>query len=199
MSLASLLNSGTIILVSFSLSLSTQPQRDIRENLNIGHERRDGTGRDEKYYLGVGTAVFHTRIIDQVGGAGMPSAISNHASMSEFPSQREENTSAIAGKMDNIVRKASNVVTHATNPNTNPNAIGDSTPVAAKGKQPDKHSIDYVMRSGIAGGLAGCVVCIPSHLGTQCAYFPSANNNAMLLPGQNHRRTSRSSQDPLPD
>ncbi|KAI2469415.1 mitochondrial carrier protein LEU5 [Annulohypoxylon bovei var. microspora] len=89
----------------------------------------------------------------------MPSASSDHVSMSELPSEREGHASAILGTMDGVVRKAGNVVagTGATAHSAGPDSINDDgSPVAAKGKQPDKHSMDYVIRSGIAGGLAGC-------------------------------------------
>ncbi|KAI1450263.1 mitochondrial carrier protein LEU5 [Annulohypoxylon stygium] len=89
----------------------------------------------------------------------MPSASPNYVSMSELPSQREGHASAILDKMDGVVRKASNVVASkgATVHDASPASVNnDASPVAAKGKQPDKHSMDYVIRSGIAGGLAGC-------------------------------------------
>lgn len=86
--------------------------------------------------------------------------------MSELPSQREGHASAILDKMDGVVRKASNVVASkgATVHDASPTSVNnDASPVAAKGKQPDKHSMDYVIRSGIAGGLAGCAVRIMSY------------------------------------
>ncbi|KAI1481552.1 mitochondrial carrier [Daldinia eschscholtzii] len=86
----------------------------------------------------------------------MPSAAVNHATMPEFTSQGEENVNTVASKMDGVVRKASNAVTGATVRDTNTNSIDDKPPVAMKGKRPDKHSMDYVLRSFIAGGLAGC-------------------------------------------
>ncbi|KAI0152390.1 mitochondrial carrier protein LEU5 [Hypoxylon sp. NC0597] len=87
----------------------------------------------------------------------MPSASPNYASMSEFPSQREEDAKSILDKMDGVVRKAGNVVTRTTAHSAKLDSIeDDEAPVAVKGKQPDKHSMDYVIRSGVAGGLAGC-------------------------------------------
>ncbi|KAI1097926.1 mitochondrial carrier protein LEU5 [Jackrogersella minutella] len=88
----------------------------------------------------------------------MPSTSSNYVSMSELPSQREGNASAIFGNMDDVVKKAGNVVSGTTAHTTNSDSTDDDElPIAGKGKQPDKHSMDYVIRSGIAGGLAGCV------------------------------------------
>jgi solute carrier family 25 (mitochondrial carrier protein), member 16 len=35
----------------------------------------------------------------------------------------------------------------------------DEDAIAPKRKAPEKRSFDYVWRSGLAGGLAGCAVC----------------------------------------
>jgi solute carrier family 25 protein 16 len=35
----------------------------------------------------------------------------------------------------------------------------DGNAIAPKRKAPEKRSLDYVWRSGLAGGLAGCAVC----------------------------------------
>ncbi|KAI1409652.1 mitochondrial carrier protein LEU5 [Hypoxylon sp. FL1857] len=87
----------------------------------------------------------------------MPSASPNHVSMSEFPSQRAGDADSILGKMDGVVRRAGNVVAGTTAHSANPDSIDeDEAPVAVRGKRPDKHSMDYVIRSGIAGGIAGC-------------------------------------------
>lgn len=81
--------------------------------------------------------------------------------MSEFPSHGEGHVNIVVGKMDGVVRKAGNVVAGATGNSTDADSVDDEPPpVAMKGKQPDKHSMDYMLRSGIAGGLAGCAVCI---------------------------------------
>ncbi|OTB08133.1 hypothetical protein M426DRAFT_317233 [Hypoxylon sp. CI-4A] len=70
--------------------------------------------------------------------------------------QGEENAGAILGKMDGVVRKASSAVAgniaHATD------SVDDKPPVAMKQTRtpPDRHSMDYVLRSFVAGGLAGC-------------------------------------------
>ena len=58
---------------------------------------------------------------------------------------------------------------------------------------PDKPSLDYALRSGLAGGLAGCVVCTCLFCRATCIviFFGS-------LTGKNGRRTSRQSQDSFP-
>ncbi|KAL7627521.1 coenzyme A transporter [Parahypoxylon ruwenzoriense] len=80
--------------------------------------------------------------------------------MSGFPSQREGDTNVIVAKMDGVVRKASNAVAGNTtrSPDLDPDFVeeDDELPAALSGRQPDKHSTDYIIRSGIAGGLAGC-------------------------------------------
>ncbi|KAI2637093.1 mitochondrial carrier protein LEU5 [Hypomontagnella submonticulosa] len=87
----------------------------------------------------------------------MPSAPPNHASMSDFTSQGERNANAIVGKMDGVVRKAGNVVASTTTHGTKPDSVDNGPPIATEGKHPKKQqSMDYVVRSFIAGGLAGC-------------------------------------------
>ena len=54
----------------------------------------------------------------------------------------------------------------------------------------DKRSLDYILRTGLAGGLAGCAVRAG---GDRCR-----EEHADLLTGQDHCRTSRPRQDPLP-
>ncbi|KAI1386380.1 mitochondrial carrier protein LEU5 [Hypoxylon trugodes] len=76
--------------------------------------------------------------------------------MSEFPSHREGHASALVGKMDGVVRKASSVVTGNTSYSANTDSVDEEPPIARKENEPDKRSLDYVIRSGIAGGLAGC-------------------------------------------
>lgn len=56
-------------------------------------------------------------------------------------------------------------------------------------RKPQKQSFDYIWRTGVAGGMAGCVVCSPM-LGILL--------HLTLFPGKNSRSPSRSSQDPLP-
>lgn len=65
--------------------------------------------------------------------------------------------------------------------------------VASKGagsqRLRNKQSLDYVLRTGLAGGLAGCAVRIASvHL----------DNMTDQCPGQDSGGPSRSRQDPLP-
>ncbi|KAI0111928.1 mitochondrial carrier [Daldinia grandis] len=86
----------------------------------------------------------------------MPSAAVNHAANSEFTSQGEGNASTIVSTMDGVVRKASNAVTGATARSPSTDSVDDKPPIAMKGGRPDKHSMDYVARSFVAGGLAGC-------------------------------------------
>lgn len=88
------------------------------------------------------------------------------ASVSNMPIAREGHADTIAGKMDGIVKKAGSVVAgggHSRKPDTPPQIPDDiDAPVAHNTKRkPDKHSMDYMIRSGVAGGLAGCAVsCI---------------------------------------
>ncbi|KAI2782032.1 mitochondrial carrier [Daldinia loculata] len=86
----------------------------------------------------------------------MPSAAVNHAARSEFTSQGEENANTIVSKMDGVARKASNAVTGATARSPSTDSVDGKPPITMKGKRPDKHSMDYVLRSFVAGGLAGC-------------------------------------------
>ncbi|KAI1769487.1 mitochondrial carrier protein LEU5 [Hypoxylon sp. FL1150] len=81
----------------------------------------------------------------------MPSAPSNHVAMSEL-SYQEGHANAV-GKMDGVVRKATNVVTgNTTQRAANSDTVADKPPVATKGR----HSADYIFRSFVAGGLSGC-------------------------------------------
>ncbi|KAI0597869.1 mitochondrial carrier domain-containing protein [Biscogniauxia sp. FL1348] len=60
--------------------------------------------------------------------------------------------------MDGVIRKAGSAVASAAerSPSAEP-AIDDRRSITTgKEKQPNKHSMDYILRSGIAGGLAGC-------------------------------------------
>lgn len=86
-----------------------------------------------------------------------------NASMSNIPLTREGHADTLVDKMDGIVKKAGNVVTGGSTRAETPPRIPDDVdaPVTAapsKKKKPDKHSMDYMIRSGIAGGLAGCAV-----------------------------------------
>ncbi|KAI8956387.1 mitochondrial carrier domain-containing protein [Xylaria longipes] len=94
----------------------------------------------------------------------MPAALTNHASIAEMPARREGNGSAdvLAGRMDGVLRRTSKAITGATDDrdaSTVPVAEDRAVAEAAAGqgrKKPNKHSIDYMMRSFVAGGLAGC-------------------------------------------
>jgi solute carrier family 25 protein 16 len=82
--------------------------------------------------------------------------------MSEISTPREGHADSVASKMDSIVKKAGSVVGGSKKVEQVPAAPdGVDTPATAKRKPPAKHSLDYMMRSGIAGGLAGCAVRLP--------------------------------------
>ncbi|KAK8029113.1 hypothetical protein PG991_006169 [Apiospora marii] len=104
----------------------------------------------------------------------MPPSLGAHdAAMSEVSGTREPHANSIVGKMDGVVKKASGAISGNKRPEA-PSSLPDNadSPVA---QRPDKHSMDYMVRSGIAGGIAGCAV------------------------GQNLCRTPRPCQDPLPN
>ncbi|KXJ92249.1 mitochondrial carrier domain-containing protein [Microdochium bolleyi] len=77
-----------------------------------------------------------------------------------------DNASALVGHMDGVVRKASSAVAGVAATDKTPRHVDtsvDGMPIASgadasasAGKKVDKHSFDYMMRSGLAGGLAGC-------------------------------------------
>jgi hypothetical protein len=158
----------------------------------------------------------------------MPSALTSDVSIAENPTKREGDANVLIGRMDGALRKATNVVTGTTADRnnsskkerpSNPSTVGSSAitedgAVAAAGeegrKKPNKHSMDYIVRSFVAGGLAGCAVSI-SPL-PHAHYLPSwvstlvwkcddneANTNPFAITGQDYRRTTRSSQNPLPN
>lgn len=90
----------------------------------------------------------------------MPPSLGAHdAAMSEVPGTREPNANSIVGKMDGVVKKAGGAISGNKRPES-PSSLPDNadSPVA---KRPDKHSMGYMVRSGIAGGIAGCAVCSP--------------------------------------
>lgn len=105
----------------------------------------------------------------------MPSALTNDASAAEIPTRREGNADTLVGKMDGVIRRAGTVITAATDKESNPppaaeDRAGPKAAAAAAGQEmdmrrekkkikPNKHSMDYMMRSFVAGGLAGCAVC----------------------------------------
>ncbi|KAK8091125.1 hypothetical protein PG994_000630 [Apiospora phragmitis] len=88
----------------------------------------------------------------------MPPSFGAHdAAMSEASGTRETHADSIVGKMDGVVKKAGSAISGNKRPESPPPLPDDTdSPVAAKAKRPDKHSMDYMVRSGIAGGIAGC-------------------------------------------
>ncbi|KAI0905801.1 mitochondrial carrier domain-containing protein [Ustulina deusta] len=85
----------------------------------------------------------------------MPSALPNHGSIAEM---REGNADILVGKVDGALRRASTVITTATDKDSSPAPVaGDRAVAAGQGKQkPNKHGMDYIIRSFVAGGVAGC-------------------------------------------
>ncbi|RYP61213.1 hypothetical protein DL769_007807 [Monosporascus sp. CRB-8-3] len=80
---------------------------------------------------------------------------------SSRPATRREDTDTFAGRMDGVVRRAGAARDRAAK-KADPGAVmePDQPVVTSEGiskKEIDKHSLEYAMRSGIAGGLAGCV------------------------------------------
>lgn len=89
--------------------------------------------------------------------------------MSEISTPREGHADSVGSKMDSIVKKAGSVVGGSKKTEQAPTASDHvDAPVTAKRKQPDKHSLDYMIRSGIAGGLAGCAVRLPPSPPNEC-------------------------------
>ncbi|KAI0109541.1 mitochondrial carrier domain-containing protein [Nemania sp. FL0031] len=91
----------------------------------------------------------------------MPSAFTNNASIAEITTQRDGSADTLVGKMDGVIRRASTVITAAADkePSPQPVAADRAVAEAAAGqerKKPNKHSMDYMMRSFVAGGIAGC-------------------------------------------
>ncbi|KAI0508558.1 mitochondrial carrier domain-containing protein [Xylaria bambusicola] len=104
----------------------------------------------------------------------MPSALTNYGSVAEM--QREGgNPDSLVGKVDGAIRRASTVISTATDKDSSSSKTSSSSsPTAAAAesateeramteatagqdkKKPNKHSMDYIMRSFVAGGLAGC-------------------------------------------
>ncbi|KAK8079571.1 Mitochondrial carrier protein LEU5 [Apiospora hydei] len=82
----------------------------------------------------------------------MPPSLGAHdAAMSEASGTREPHADSIVSKMDGVVKKAGSAISGNKRLEDNTDSM-----VAAKSKRPDKHSMDYMVRSGIAGGIAGC-------------------------------------------
>lgn len=79
--------------------------------------------------------------------------------MSGVSDIRETNADSIVSKMDEVVKKAGSAISGTKRSETVPPTPDDTnSPVLSKSKRPDKHSMDYMVRSGIAGGIAGCAV-----------------------------------------
>ncbi|KAK8106386.1 hypothetical protein PG999_009745, partial [Apiospora kogelbergensis] len=89
---------------------------------------------------------------------GMPPSLgAHHAAMSGVSDIRETNADSIVSKMDEVVKKAGSAISGTKRSETVPPTPDDTnSPVLSKSKRPDKHSMDYMVRSGIAGGIAGC-------------------------------------------
>ncbi|KAI1334846.1 mitochondrial carrier protein LEU5 [Xylariaceae sp. FL0016] len=89
----------------------------------------------------------------------MPSALSNHASQSEIPTHQGDTDGAIGG-MDGVVKKVSSAVAGISNRGTTqksePDAQDRAVTAAGTGKWPSMLSLDRNLRTGIAGGIAGC-------------------------------------------
>ncbi|KAK8118523.1 mitochondrial carrier protein LEU5, partial [Apiospora kogelbergensis] len=86
-----------------------------------------------------------------------PSLGAHHAAMSGVSDIRETNADSIVSKMDEVVKKAGSAISGTKRSETVPPTPDDTnSPVLSKSKRPDKHSMDYMVRSGIAGGIAGC-------------------------------------------
>ncbi|KAI0409090.1 mitochondrial carrier protein LEU5 [Xylaria palmicola] len=77
--------------------------------------------------------------------------------------QRDGNTDGLVGKVDGMLRRKSTIMATADDdgdsgpvPLAEDRAVAEA-PAGQEGKKkPNKHSIDYMARSFIAGGLAGC-------------------------------------------
>ncbi|KAH9883249.1 mitochondrial carrier protein LEU5 [Xylariomycetidae sp. FL2044] len=102
----------------------------------------------------------------------MPSAVANHASIPEIasthhhhhPGEQGDREPVAGAKMDGAVREAGDVVVvprdqKQQQQQQKSDTTPDERPVAAATgtrKRPSQHSTDYIVRSFIAGGLAGC-------------------------------------------
>lgn len=86
--------------------------------------------------------------------------------MSDVSDTREAHAHSIAGKMDGVVKKAGSAIAGTKRPESPPPVPNNAdSPLVATSKRPDKHSMDYMVRSGIAGGIAGCAVCFSHSIG----------------------------------
>ncbi|KAK5633210.1 hypothetical protein RRF57_008924 [Xylaria bambusicola] len=97
----------------------------------------------------------------------MPSALTNYGSVAEM--QREGgNTDSLIGKVDGAIRRASTAISTATDKDSSSKSSSTTAESATEEptmteaaagqskKKPNKHSMDYIMRSFVAGGVAGC-------------------------------------------
>ncbi|KAI1365072.1 mitochondrial carrier domain-containing protein [Xylaria arbuscula] len=103
----------------------------------------------------------------------MPSALTNYGSVAEMQREGGGAENSIVGKVDGAIRRASTVIIKDSTTNTSSASSSSSPttaaqPVAAEErvvteaaagegkKKPNKHSMDYIVRSFVAGGVAGC-------------------------------------------
>ena len=66
----------------------------------------------------------------------------------------------------------------------------DDDTIAPQRKKRNKQSLEYIWRSGLAGGLAGCAVCF------LCSRYPRRGTDRVT--GKDSCSPPRPSQDPLP-
>ncbi|KAI0443144.1 mitochondrial carrier domain-containing protein [Xylaria telfairii] len=89
----------------------------------------------------------------------MPAALTNHASIAELSTQRQGNGGsgdALVGRIDGVLRRTGAAITGATDDkDVSAAPVAEHRAGPAK-KKPNKHSVDYMTRSFVAGGLAGC-------------------------------------------
>ncbi|KAI1267159.1 mitochondrial carrier domain-containing protein [Xylariaceae sp. FL1019] len=86
----------------------------------------------------------------------MPSALADHGPVSAIPPAQGRNSDSLVGKMDGALRKAGHAVTTGADRNIGTSASVDASAAPENRKKPSKHSMDYIVRSFIAGGFAGC-------------------------------------------
>ena len=96
----------------------------------------------------------------------MLSHAARHPDASSLPEREGDSSSAVTGsRMDGIIRKVAGAADKKQKQHT-PSQLdysdGSDEPVVADDEgertKPNKHSMDYIIRSGIAGGMAGCAV-----------------------------------------
>ncbi|KAI0197747.1 mitochondrial carrier domain-containing protein [Astrocystis sublimbata] len=102
----------------------------------------------------------------------MPMPLTNHASIAEMPVLQapDRSTDTLVDKMDGVLRRTGNAITSAATDNKdsrdgrhpgNGAVVKTEAEAAAAGQprekqKPNKHSVDYMTRSFVAGGIAGC-------------------------------------------